>query len=143
MRHVPTCYSRWHTGQGDHAAKQFQGLSPLFSFISVRFMQTLENNLIIQVDSDLSRSPLAGFYPQFTLILGRTPPRLAVYATEKSLRCPVNPTSNAATALGRARRAYAALARVSSLYTAGALFLFRHIRQGALFLDEMKSKQQE
>ncbi len=73
MRHVPTCYSRWHTGQGDHSTKQFQDLSPLFSFISVRFMQTLENNLIIQVDSDLSRSPLAGFYPQFTLILGRTP----------------------------------------------------------------------
>ena len=105
-------------------------------------MRTLENNVIIQVDSDLSRSPLAVVYPRFIPILGRTP-RLAVYATEKSAEMPRQPTSNAATALGRARRAYAALARVSSLYTAGALFLFQHVRQGGFFLDEMKSKQQE
>ena len=46
-------------------------------------MRTLENNVIIQVDSDLSRLPLAVVYPRFIPILGRTP-RLAVYATEKS-----------------------------------------------------------
>jgi hypothetical protein len=53
-------------------------------------MRTLENNVIIQVDSDLSRLPLAVVYPRFIPILGRTP-RLAVYATEKSAEMPRQP----------------------------------------------------
>src|SRR5580700_5720683 len=97
VRHIVTCCSRRHAGQCDHSTKQFHDFSPLF-FIHLcpRYADT-GKQLDYSSRPDLNRSPLPGVYPQFAFHFRTDSACLAVYAIENPPRCPVNPTSNAAT----------------------------------------------
>jgi hypothetical protein len=91
MQHVPTCYSRWHAGQGDHSTKQFQGFSPLFLIhLCLLYADTGK-----QFDySNRLRSQqiaIGGCLPSVHPHSRTNSARLAVYATEKSAEMPRQP----------------------------------------------------